>query len=84
MTDEMCVCHGPARPHAPHHPCDKGCQPDWHRDDCAIYLPLPPAQEHRRVHNGEDTLDTCTGCDWESWDTAPPFEEHVLSPEEQA
>lgn len=22
-----------------HMPCDMGCQPDWHRDDCAIYLP---------------------------------------------
>lgn len=19
--------------------CDMGCQPDWHKDDCAIYLP---------------------------------------------
>lgn len=38
----QCICHGKDRPHAPHQPCDKGCQPDWHRDDCAIYLPIPP------------------------------------------
>ncbi len=22
--------------------CDMGCQPDWHRDDCAIYDPVTP------------------------------------------
>lgn len=37
-----CVCHGPARPHPAHRPCDKDCQPDWHRDDCAIYERLLP------------------------------------------
>jgi hypothetical protein len=21
-----------------HLPCDMGCQPDWHHDDCAIYI----------------------------------------------
>ena len=32
---------------------------------------------HRLVHNGPDALDTCTGCDWESWDTAPTFADHL-------
>lgn len=38
----QCVCHGEDRPHAPHMPCDLGCQPDWHRDGCAVYVRLPP------------------------------------------
>lgn len=47
MTDQsvetgQCFCHGPGRPHAPHMPCDKECQPDWHRDDCLIYVSLLP------------------------------------------
>lgn len=33
-----CICHGENRPHAPHLPCDMGCQPDWHHGDCAIYV----------------------------------------------
>ena len=29
-------------------------------------------------HDAErDALDTCTGCDWESWDTAPTFTDHL-------
>lgn len=32
---------------------------------------------HRRVVN-PDSIDTCTGCEWESWDTAPTFAEHTL------
>lgn len=39
---QRCYCHGPDRPHAPHKACDKGCQPDWHRDDCAIYERVVP------------------------------------------
>lgn len=38
--------------------------------------PDPTAGEHRRASNGPDALDTCTGCDWESWDTAPSFADH--------
>jgi len=34
------------------------------------------AIEHRLVRNGADSLDTCTACDWASWDTAPTFAEH--------
>lgn len=33
--------------------------------------------EHRRIHNGDDNLDTCTACAWASWDTSPSFAEHV-------
>lgn len=50
-----CTCHGADRPHTPHQPCDKGCQPDWHRDDCAIYLALPPAESGR-------PSDACGAC----------------------
>ena len=33
---------GSAEPHGPHSmPCDSGCQPDWHRDSCAIYGKCP-------------------------------------------
>lgn len=34
---------------------------------------------HRIVRNGDDALDTCAGCDWESWDSAPSFPEHATS-----
>lgn len=34
---EVCMCHGNDRPHSAHLPCDMGCQPDWHRDGCAVY-----------------------------------------------
>lgn len=37
----QCICHGEDSPHPPHQLCDMGCQPDWHHDDCAIYLRLP-------------------------------------------
>lgn len=39
--------------------------------------------EHHLVRNGEDALDTCTGCGWESWDTAPSFEEHASQSSER-
>ena len=39
--------------------------------------PLTMTTEHRRIHNGDDNLDTCSACDWASWDTAPGFAEHV-------
>jgi hypothetical protein len=42
--------------------------------------PIPPGEPHRRVRN-PDSIDTCTGCDWEGWDTAPAFAEHVIPPE---
>ena len=35
---------------------------------------------HRRVVN-LDSIDTCTGCEWEGWDTAPTFAEHVIPPD---
>lgn len=35
---------------------------------------------HLRVRNGEDSIDTCTGCDWEGWDGASTFAEHVSPP----
>lgn len=36
-------------------PCDKGCQPDWHRDDCAIYTSVPTARtpEDGALQSGE-------------------------------
>ena len=42
-----------------HQPCDMGCQPDWHHDECAIYLPLlsdPP------IEHGSLTAYTKRGC----------------------
>ncbi len=33
--------------------------------------------EHQRIHNGDDNLDTCTGCAWASWDTSPSFADHA-------
>lgn len=57
--------------------CDRpGCAHDP-RDDNP-YLSIPPDPAHVRVSNGEDALDTCSGCGWESWDTYPTFEEHVI------
>ena len=44
--------------------CDKGCQPDWHRDDCAIYI-KPEVNDFGEDANG----------DYPS-DTAEPVEEH--------
>ena len=33
---------GGSEPHLSHHmPCDSGCQPDWHKDGCAIYGDCP-------------------------------------------
>ena len=63
------------------HGCDVECE-DTGRlltcRDCAEHS-IPPAPAHVRVSNGEDALDTCSGCGWESWDTYPTFEEHVFS-----
>jgi hypothetical protein len=44
VTQAACACHGPDRPHPPHLPCDMGCQPDWHRDGCAIYVRRYPPE----------------------------------------
>lgn len=38
---------------------------------------------HRRVRN-PDSIDTCAGCGWEGWDTAPTFEEHLPRAEKDA
>ena len=46
-----------------HMPCDMGCQPDWHRDDCAIYLSAPqtspggPGSAPRAEESSSDVRD---------------------------
>lgn len=45
--------------------CDMGCQPDWHKDDCAIYLPEPsapqPADRQRDHEAGHPSGYDCDG-----------------------
>ena len=48
---------------------------------CAADDEPEAALTHEIVDNGEDALQTCSACDWESWDTAPTFAAHACDHE---